>query len=49
MKIVYSKKVILFTVLNFLIVNVFAQFGGGTGTLTDPYQIWNKAHWGRIV
>lgn len=48
MKSVYSKQVILFVVLNFLIVSTFAQFGGGTGTETDPYQIWNKAHWDEL-
>ena len=28
---------------------VFAQFGGGTGTAEDPYQIWNKSHWDELA
>jgi hypothetical protein len=26
-------------------INSFAQFGGGSGTEEDPYQIWNKSNW----
>ena len=30
-------------------ISSFAQFGGGTGTETDPYQIWNKSHWDELA
>lgn len=39
------KKTLLFTVMTLLTIwSVKAQFGGGTGTSGDPYQISTAAH-----
>ena len=36
------KLIYYFFVVNFSNITLFSQFGGGSGTETDPYQIWNK-------
>ena len=38
------KKLIITNVCFFLFISTFAQFGGGTGSESDPYRIYTVAH-----
>jgi hypothetical protein len=40
-RIFYRRGLALLTILNIGLTSAFAQFNGGTGTLSDPYQIAN--------
>jgi len=38
------KKIVFCTILLLLVTFSYAQFGGGTGTIIDPYKIYSKSH-----
>ncbi len=43
------KNLLLTAVCIFIYIGTFAQFGGGTGSESDPYRIYNIEHWNEFT